>query len=180
MDESQRFRRALKNPLVVIGLCVVAGFAVYSNIMVETSDTPGMISVGLNRLLSAPTAPSITGTTRTHEKEALQWIDHPDRDPFAPIAVIMQPHSESSSSATTPLQAMERTQVQNELTLKAIAVEGQQRSAVINRTVVYEGEMIEGYRVLSIQPTGVWLKYRGKTQLLTFSGETASSSSSGL
>jgi hypothetical protein len=180
MDESHRFRRALKNPIVAIGLCLLAGFAMYSNIMVVTSDTPGIISVGLNRLLSTPTALPVTRTNRTHEKEALQWIDHPDRDPFAPIAVTTQSQSESSSSTTAPLQAMEHPRLQNELTLKAIAVEGQQRSAVINRTVVYEGEMIEGYQVMSIQPKGVWLKYRGKTQLLTFSGETASSFSSGL
>ncbi len=180
MDESHRFRRALKNPIVAIGLCLLAGFAMYSNIMVVTSDTPGIISVGLNRLLSTPTALPVTRTNRTHEKEALQWIDHPDRDPFAPIAVTTQSQSVSSSSTTAPLQAMEHPRLQNELTLKAIAVEGQQRSAIINRTVVYEGEMIEGYQVMSIQPKGVWLKYRGKTQLLTFSGETASSFSSGL
>ena len=180
MDDSHRFRRALKNPIVAIGLCLLAGFAMYSNIMVVTSDTPGIISVGLNRLLSTPTALPVTRTNRTHEKEALQWIDHPDRDPFAPIAVPTQSQSESSSSTTAQLQAMEHPRLQNELTLKAIAVEGQQRSAIINRTVVYEGEMIEGYQVMSIQPKGVWLKYRGKTQLLTFSGETASSFSSGL
>jgi hypothetical protein len=45
---------------------------------------------------------------------------------------------------------------------------------VINRTVVNEGEMIEGYQVMSIQPNGVWLKHQGRTQLLTFSEKTAS------
>jgi hypothetical protein len=69
---------------------------------------------------------------------------------------------------------MEHSQVQTGFTLKAVAVEGQQRSAVINRTVVYEGEMIEGYQVMSIQPKGVWLKHQGKTRLLTFSEKTAS------
>jgi hypothetical protein len=69
---------------------------------------------------------------------------------------------------------MEHPQVQNGLTLKAVAVEGQQRSAVINRTVVYEGEMIEGYQVMSIQQKGVWLKHQGKARLLTFSEKTAS------
>jgi hypothetical protein len=69
---------------------------------------------------------------------------------------------------------MEQPQLQNGLTLKAVAIEGQDRSAVINRTVVYEGEMIEGYQVVSIQPKGVWLKHQGKTRLLTFSPKTAS------
>jgi hypothetical protein len=172
MDESDRFRRALKNPLVVIGLCLFAGFAVYSNMINVASDTPGIISVGLNRLLPMPTPP-VTRTHRTHEEAAVQWIDHPERDPFAPITVGSQPRSESSKT-TAPLQAMEHSQVQTGLTLKAVAVEGQKRSAVINRSVVYEGEFIEGYQVMSIQPKGVWLKQRGKARLLTFSEKTAS------
>jgi hypothetical protein len=173
MDEGQRFRRALRNPIVVIGLVLIAGFAVYSNVGNVTSDTPGIISVGLNRLLSVPAQPLVTRTHRIHEEAAVQWIDHPDRDPFAPITVASQPRLESSST-NTALQAMEYTQLQNGLTLKAVAVEGQQRSAVINRTVVHEGEMIEGYQVMSIQPKGVWLQHQGKTRLLTFSEKTAS------
>jgi hypothetical protein len=173
MDESDRFRRALKNPLVVIGLVLIAGFAVYSNVMNVTSDTPGILSAGLNRLLAEPTPPPVTRTQRIHEEAAVQWIDHPDRDPFAPFTVASQPRLEVSFT-TAPLQAMEQPQLQNGLTLKAVAIEGQDRSAVINRTVVYEGEMIEGYQVVSIQPKGVWLKHQGKTRLLTFSPKTAS------
>jgi len=173
MDESNRFRRALKNPIVVIGLCLAAGFAAYFNMMNFTSNNPDIIKVGLNRLLSAPSPPPVIRTHRTHEKEAVRWIDHPARDPFAPITVVSLPRSESSLT-TTPFQVMEQPQLQNGLTLKAVAVEGQQRSAVINRTVVYEGEMIEGYQVMSIQPKGVWLKHQGKTQWLTFSEKTAS------
>lgn len=174
MDENHRFRRTLKNPLVAIALCLLAGVAVYSNIMDMTSDTPGIISVGLNRLLSTPITPSLPRTNPTHEEKAERWIDHPDRDPFAPIAVAIRPRAESLFSTTVPLPALEHPQLQKELTLKAVAVEGQQRSAVINRTVVYEGEMIEGYQVMSIQPKGVWLKYQGKIQLLTFTDNTAS------
>ena len=174
MDESHRFRRTLKNPLVVIGLCLLAGAAVYSNIMDMTSDTPGIISVGLKRLLSTPTPPSLPRTNRSHEEAAERWIDNPIRDPFSPITVATQPRSASSSSTTTPLPVLKSPQLQSALALKAIAVEGQQRSAVINRTVVYEGEMIEGYQVMTIQPKGVWLKRQGKIQLLTFSDNPTS------
>lgn len=156
-----------------MGLCLFAGMAVYSNMMNDTSDTPGIISVGLNRLLSTPTSTPVTRTHRTHEEEAIQWNDHPDRDPFAPIPVTSQPRSDYPKT-TVSLKAMEHHQVQNDLTLKAVAVEGPQRSAVINRTVVYEGETIEGYQVMSIQPKGVWLKHQGMTRLLTFSEKTAS------
>jgi hypothetical protein len=173
MDENQRFRRALKNPIVVIGLCLLAGFAGYTNILDTTSDAPGIISVGLNRLLSDPTPPPIAHTGQTHEEKAGQWIDHPGRDPFAPVAIAS--HAQSASpSMTEPVQPLERPQEKDELILKAIAVEGQQRSAVINRSVVYEGEMIEGYRVMSIQPKGVWLKHQDKTQWLTFSEKATS------
>lgn len=173
MDESDRFRRALKNPIVVIGLCLVAGFAAYSNMMKFTSNNPDIIKVGLNRLLSASSPPSLTPTHPTHEEEAVWWIDQPDRDPFAPPTVASQPRLESSTT-TAPFQVMEQPQLHNGLILKAVAIEGQHRSAVINRTVVYEGEMIEGYQVMSIQPKGVWLKHQNRTQWLTFSEKTAS------
>lgn len=159
--------------MVVIGLVLIAGFAVYSNVMTLTSDTSGILSVGLNHVLADPAPPPVTRTQRIHEEEAMQWIDHPDRDPFSPVTIASQPALKSSST-TTPRQALKRPQLQHGLTLKAVAIEGQDRSAVINRTVVYEGEMIEGYQVMSIQPKGVWLKHQGKTQLLTFSDKTAS------
>ncbi|HNP28984.1 MAG TPA: hypothetical protein PKK23_08055 [Nitrospirales bacterium] len=167
MDENQRFRRALKNPVVAGVLCLFAGFAMYTNIVDRTSDAPGIISVGLNRLLSAPTLPPLTPTGRPHEAESGQWIDQSVRDPFAPSGTASRAQSDSTSM-NEPGQSAEHSQIQNELTLKAIAVEGQHRSAVINRTVVYEGEMINGHQVLSIQPKGVWLKHQGKTQWLTF------------
>lgn len=173
MDENHRFRRTLKNPIVVLGLCVIAGFVVYSNVMNFPSDTPGIISGGLNRLLSATPSPTVPRSNRTHEKEAVQWIELPNRDPFASITVTSQPRWEPPST-TGSLPAMDHSRLPNRFTLKAVAVEGQERSAVINRSVVYEGEMIEGYQVMSIRLEGVWLKHQGKTQLLTFSEKTAS------
>jgi hypothetical protein len=58
--------------------------------------------------------------------------------------------------------------------LKAVAIEAQERSAVINRQVVHEGEMIEGYQVVSIQLKGVWLQRHGKKDFLTFATNTTS------
>jgi pyrimidine operon attenuation protein/uracil phosphoribosyltransferase len=60
------------------------------------------------------------------------------------------------------------------LILKAVAIEAQQRSAVINHQVVHEGESIEGHQVVSIQLKGVWLARHGKKEFLTFSTNTAS------
>lgn len=166
MDENQRFRRALKNPIVAIGLCLLAGFAVYTNIVDTASDAPGIISVGLNRLLSAPILLPLTPTGRPHDDEAGLWIEHSSRDPFAPFRIASQ--AQSDSPLTTGVQTGEHPLIKNELTLRAIAVEDEQRSAVINRTVVYEGEMINGHQVMSIQPKGVLLRHQGRTQWLTF------------
>lgn len=172
MDENQRFRRALKNPFVAMGLCLLAGFAVYTNIVETATDAPGIISVGLNRLLSAPTLPPRTPTGRPHDNEAGQWIEYSSRDPFAPIVVASHAQSDPPSMETD--QTGEPPQMRHALTLKAIAIEAEQRNAVINRTVVYEGDMINGYQVLSIEPKGVWLKHQGKNQWLTFSKKTTS------
>ncbi|GJL69995.1 MAG: hypothetical protein NPIRA06_26300 [Nitrospirales bacterium] len=171
MDENQRFRRALKNPFVAMGLCLLAGIAVYTNIVDTASDAPGIISVGLNRLLSAPTLPSLTPTGRPHDDEAGQWIEYSSRDPFAPIVAASRVPPDPVSMGA---DQRGKKEVTNTFTLKAIAVEGEHRSAVINRTVVYEGEMINGYQVLSILPKGVWLKHQGKNQWLTFSKKTTS------
>jgi len=172
MDENQRYRRDLKNPFVALGLCLLAGFAVYTNIVDTASDAPGIISVGLNRLLSAPTLPPLTPTGRPHDDNASQWIEQSSRDPFTPIVIAS--HAQSDPPSMEADQTGEHPQMRNALTLKAIAIEAEQRSAVINRTVVYEGEMINGHQVLSIQPKGVWLKHQGKTQWLTFSKKATS------
>jgi hypothetical protein len=174
MDENHRFRRALKNPILVIVLCLLAGLAVYANMM--PSDFAGIISSrgssgGLDAWSSAPASLSGSRVDRTIKKEAIGWVDHPDRDPFSPITSAIHAPSISSSRGS-PDKTEERPQ--HGLTLKAVAVEGRHRSAVINRTVVYEGEVIEGFQVMLIQPKGVWLKHQGKTEWLTFSGKRAS------
>src|SRR5690606_5383244 len=126
MDENQRFRRALKNPFVAMGLCLLAGFAVYTNIVETATDAPGIISVGLNRLLSAPTLPPRTPTGRPHDNEAGQWIEYSSRDPFAPIVVTS--HAQSDPPSMEADQPGEPPQMRHALTLKAIAIEAEQRS----------------------------------------------------
>jgi len=119
----------------------------------------------------------LTPSLTTHEEAATQWIHHPARDPFAPMSVAKwsQPFSDQLANAATQIPLPIESSA-NSLTLKAIAIETQHRSAVINRQVVYEGEMIEGYHVVSIQLKGVWLARHGKKEFLTFSTNTTSSS----
>jgi hypothetical protein len=170
MDENTGFRRALKNPFVMGGLCISAGLAVYYNVMEST-----MISALPDSVDSAPlplaTAQdfSESSTPHMHDDMATRWIENPKRDPFAPISVARwsKPSSKQSSTSSTGIHEKGNEPLK-QLELKAIALEAQERSAVINRSVVYEGEMIEGYQVVSIELQGVWLQRHGKKHLLAF------------
>lgn len=179
MDEDTRFRRALNNPFVMMGLCLIAGIVVYINVLEPEMNTSVTSSMAFNP--SSPEKnPVPEGTAQqAYEKEATQWIDNPDRDPFAPVKVAtlvksFTPPSTISAPATHVKRRKKREEPPPRLILKAVALEAHQRSAVINRRMVYEGEMIEGYRVVSIQLAGVWLTRHGEKQFLTFAKNTAS------
>ena len=104
MDENNRIRQALKSPIVMIGLCVFAGIAMYSNLadvfetqIVATSRTPvpgkGTIS----------SAPSSSGAPSGIHYEDIAWIEHPNRDPFAAATTPTKPSAGvvSSTGGTT-------------------------------------------------------------------------------
>ena len=175
MDEDTRFRRALKSPFVMVGLCLMAGMAVYHNVIQSTSDFSLPISVA-----STPSPMELTPTTPVpslvgHDEKATQWIANPTRDPFAPISITKWSNSSSQESSTSSPQTLTPHGTSpSQLTLKAIAIEAQHRSAVINRQVVVEGEMIGGYEVVSIQLKGVLLTRHGKKKFLTFATDTTS------
>jgi hypothetical protein len=104
-----------------------------------------------------------------HDEVATRWIENPKRDPFAPVSGTIWAKPTSNQAETSSPGVYEKSnEPLKQLELKAIALEAQQRSAVINRSVVYEGEMIEGYQVVSIELQGVWLQRHGKKHLLAF------------
>jgi len=170
MDENTRFRGALKNPFVMGGLCIIAGLAVYHNVMESTMYSTLPDSVGSAPLSLASTAAfSASSTPQIHDDLATRWIENPKRDPFAPMSDTKWAKPTSNQTETSSSGIYEkRNEPLKPLELKAIALEAQQRSAVINRSVVYEGEMIEGYQVVSIELQGVWLQRHGKKHLLAF------------
>ena len=170
MDENTQFRRALKNPLVMGGLCIIAGLAVYHNVIESTMTSTLPDSADSAPLPLAPTpALSASSTPQMHDKVAIRWIKNPKRDPFAPMSDTTWDRPMSNQAETpSPNIYEKRSGPLKPLELKAIAMEAQQRSAVINRSVVYEGEMIEGYQVVSIELQGVWLQRHGKKHLLAF------------
>lgn len=176
MDENTQFRRALRNPFVMMGLCILAGLAMYHNVMESplNSALPHSIDLALQPSESTPTV-TPSSSSVVNDEERSRWIKRPKRDPFTPTSI-------AKSSTPTPGQReVSRLPSQKpnpaslkKLVLKAVAIESQQRSAVINRQIVYEGEMIEGYQVVSIQLKGVWLSRHGKKKFLTFTSNTLS------
>jgi hypothetical protein len=170
MDENTRFRRALKNPLFMGGLCIIAGLAVYHNVMESTMNSALPDSLDSAPLpLASAQAFSASSTPQMHDEVATQWIENPKRDPFAPVSGTTWAKPTSNQAETSSPGIYEKSnEPLKQLELKAIALEAQQRSAVINRSVVYEGEMIEGYQVVSIELQGVWLQRHGKKHLLAF------------
>ena len=175
MDEDTRFRRTLKSPFVMVGLCLMAGIAVYHNVIQSTSDFSLPISVA-----STPSPTELLPTTSPlslvgHDEEATQWIGNPTRDPFAPISIAQWSNASAQQSSTSPRLTLKAHGTSpSQLTLKAIAIEAQHRSAVINRQVVVEGEMVGGYHVVSIQLKGVLLTRHGKKKFLTFATDSTS------
>ena len=159
----------------MIGLCLIAGIVVYANILGPAMTPSVTPSIAFNPSPPVKNPVAETISHQAYEDEATQWIDNPARDPFAPMSVAKwsKPSSKQSTISAPPTHR-NREELTNRLTLKAVALEAQQRSAVINRRVVYEGEMIEGYRVVAIQLKGVWLKRHGRKQFLTFATNTTS------
>ncbi len=175
MDENARFRRALKSPIVMLGLCLLAGFAVYHNVIESTMDSTLPVSIAFAPDGGKGPSTTLPPSLMTHDEVATQWIHHPARDPFAPMSVAKWSQPSSAQSGTSaPHSPMPGVSSPISLILKAVAIEAQRRSAVINRQVVYEGEMIEGYQVVSIQLKGVWLARHGKKEFLTFPTNTTS------
>jgi len=176
MDENNKFRRALKSPVMVGGLCLLAGLAVYSN-LTNSGDQPSastpLPNPPLDSLTSLETSTPPQGTP--HEDTAMIWIEHPNRDPFAPHNMIIPATSSNPKSGRPTPSPSEPLSLPSQLALRAVALEYEEKSAVINRTIVHEGERVEGFLVLSIEAKGVWLERHGRKQFLTFTEKKISS-----
>lgn len=169
MDENNGFRRALRNPLLVGGLCLTAGVAVYVNytesLTSEFVDPVHPLSFPPERTSPDTASSSFLGSP---EPAATQWGKPSQRDPFSPAGIPSRlfSHSEPATSGTVSAEPSQPSFQQ--MALKAIAVDGEVKSAVINRSIVYEGDMVEEFYVLSIEPNGVWLRRGRHKHFLTF------------
>ncbi len=151
-------RKLLQNKLVVSALAGVAALSVAANFM----KLPKRLSLAAARepVVNATDAPpvslSVPGETE-FSRTVRPWrelfpIDSAVRDPFA---ALVQPGPTIPATATSaaPFQPSE-TPV---FVLQAVSIEANRPFAVINQTVVAEGDQISGYRVESIVSTHVTL-----------------------
>ena len=151
-------RKLLQNKLVVSALAGVAALSVVANFV----KLPKRLSLAaarepvVNVTDAPPVSLSVPGETE-FSRTVRPWrelfpIDSAVRDPFA---ALVQPGPTIPATATSaaPFQPSE-TPV---FVLQAVSIEANRPFAVINQTVVAEGDQISGYRVESIVSTHVTL-----------------------
>jgi len=147
----------------------VAGVAMYANFMASVDQTPP--STGRSSLPTNPIPSSETSTTSllvSPEASAAQWVEHPHRDPFAPLTPYPSTESGNHQSNRPGHAPSSPSPPPIPLILKAVSMDQKDKSAVINRTIVHEGDRVEGFLVVSIETTGVWLEQHGTKQFLSF------------
>jgi hypothetical protein len=70
------------------GLCIIAGLAVYQNVMESTMNSALPDSVGSAPIpLASAKDFSASSKPHVHDDMATRWIENPKRDPFAPVSI---------------------------------------------------------------------------------------------
>ena len=171
-------RKFLNNPLVVAGLCLIAGVIIYLNAP-ETGPEP------FKRPTVTPRKPNVLPTmstsgeekTTTIEADKLGWAESIVRDPFGPILARGQVSAGKTMAQgrgqrrTARKQSGKDVRFIRSLKLNAISVERDSRIAVINRSIVKENDRINGFQVKRIEPEGVTLNGPSGAYRLTFNQE---------
>ena len=149
-------RKLLQNKLVVSALAGVAVLSVVANFV----KLPKRLSLAVAREPStepaevSPTTLHVPGETE-FSRTLSAWhelypINSAARDPFAPMI-------EPATAQPVAVAMAANPSLPPSFVLQAISIEANRPFAVINQTVVTEGEWISGYRVERILPTRVTL-----------------------
>lgn len=171
-------RKILNNPLVVAGLCLIAGVILYLN-GAESSLEPSTgttVAPKKNNVLSTMDTSS-QEKIGTIELDKLGWTESTVRDPFGPIPTQVKVRAIKTMAqgrvqlTTSRKQSGKDVRLFRSLKLNAIAVEPDSRMAVINRSIVKENDRIKGFRVERIEPDGVMLNGPSGAYRLTFKRE---------
>ncbi len=153
--------KLLNNPWVVGSLCVIAvGVAGYqvlksrsraSQSPAPTVAVPPTVAPRPSTLTpqlsttSTPAAGPVTFIDRVFvQSHFAQWLQAPRRDPF-----LWATAGERGASASSPISQWKLNSIWNQTGC---------RLAVINNRVYAEGDMVEGYRLETIERDGVWLR----------------------
>ena len=146
-------RNWLQSKSFVAVLCVVAGGCVAANFIHLPRRAPLVTNA---RALSDPQEvtppPAIVMPPAFRHRESVEsWrglfpLETLHRDPFSPPGIFPSASGVTNSSPNPP-----------SFILQAVSIEGDRSLAVINQTVLAEGESIDGYRIEQILPMQVRL-----------------------
>ncbi len=169
-------RQHFNNPWVVLGLCAVALLIMYMNAGdgTVTNVVPRQAISKVLPLTTTVDSPAME--TVTMDVAQLDWPTAFQRDPFAPISsrvVSTQQGEDQDDTQNSGLRPL--TDLPSSLLLTAVTLKPEPKMAMINRTLVAEGERIEGRRVTRIESDGVWLNGPSGPQHLVFSGKSRTS-----
>lgn len=157
-------RAALNNPLIVGILCVLAVGLMARNFQdrfVEDAEEPSLqrrptpvrpVSEPLDRPQGTPDS-----SPANFVPEAVQWVAHPRRDPFAVVAVVRREPRRPATESSRVVRSDRAANPPIPFQLKAVALEEHRKIAVLDRTILHEGETFKGYRLTRILEDGVWL-----------------------
>lgn len=166
--------KLLRHPMVAVALAVIAiAFMAYTLFqprsrryyqqnptpaapaVPEIADTaPAPAKGALHPLASTANVPSKPMEVAAILELLPRWIEAPGRDPF-------QPRAPGTFKATGPRAA-------DLLTLTAVWRQTGGRLAVINNSIVTEGDQVAGFRVDRIEADRIWVKGTNGTEHIDF------------
>jgi len=145
-------KKWLQSKSFVTCLCVAAGGCIAANFIKLPKRTPLITNARMNPALEQAAPPlAVFIPPAFQERESSEaWrsmfaLETLNRDPFAPAGIFLS-GSGTNGHPNSPA-----------FSLQAISIDGDKSLAVINQTVLAEGEMIDGYRIEKILPTQVHL-----------------------
>ncbi len=145
-------KNLLQNQAVVGVLALVAMVVVFINIIMPLTGGGGFVSSKVGELLDSSPVQSAKEILVSKEVQPLDysligWTETPIRDPFKPVEFLDTGKEVAGEKVfDNPVPAHEV------LSLLGIVVQPDFRLAMINKSIVKEGDTIGGYRVVSIKP----------------------------
>ena len=146
-------RKWLQSKTFVTCLCVVAGLCIAGNFIRLPKRTPFLANARSTpqpheawQPLALMIPPSFAEREQSDDWRGLFPLETLRRDPFAPAALTVFGPGGTNRPSNMPV-----------FTLQAVSIDAERSFAVINQTIVAEGEELHGYKIEKILPTQVRL-----------------------